>query len=267
MLVELALIAELTLAREINLLVKLSPVAMFSEQQPQGQPILSRIPTQSWYPPSVITPPSVSKVSSRSNTSTQAGSSPLSKPGKSKFEAGQSLQSPIASLTTSFAATFPPLRDKSVEELRKLLTDQAAYIEFLHSLEQVKTLDNLQDDLKNNNIELARQNLEGESRIAELRNQCAIIRTMELAAARENFDRVQMEARNLFNRFRITVLVKRLQEAADQVDEESERLHKQLLTGEIELSEYIPEYKKLRATYHRRCLIRHEATVTAGVPS
>lgn len=238
-----------------------------SEQQPQGQPNLSRIPTQSWYPSSVLTPTSLSRVSSASNNSAQSGSSSLSKPGKSNLEPGRSLQSPNASPTTSFAATFPPLRDKSVEELRKLLTDKGAYTEFLHSLDQVKTLDNLQEDLKNSNIELAKQNLEGESKIAELRNQCAIIRTMELAAARENFDRVQMEARNLVNRLHAPILVEKLQEAADQVDEESERLHQQLLVGEIELSDYIAKYKKLRVIYHRRTLIRLAATGTAGLPS
>eukprot|EP00250_Pteridium_aquilinum_P005178 c15313_g1_i2 orf=516-869(+) len=105
-------------------------------------------------------------------------------------------------------------------------------------------------------MELAKQNLEGESKIAELRNQCAIIRTMELAAAQENFGKVQEEQRNLVARSSAPVLIQKLQEAADQVDEESERLHQQLLAGEIELVEYISKYRKSRVLYHRRILTR-----------
>ncbi|KAI5058404.1 hypothetical protein GOP47_0026574 [Adiantum capillus-veneris] len=239
-------------------------VAMFrSEQQRQGQPSLSHIPTQSWYPPSVLSPnTSLSRVSSASTTT----SSSLSKSGKSNLESGALPQSPSSVSSTSFAATFPPLKDKSVEELRKLLTDKAAYNEFLHTLDQVKTLDILQEDLRKSNIELAQQNLEGESHIAELRNQCAIIRTMELAAAQENFAKAKEEKRNLVDRFSGSALITQLQEAADQVDEESERLHEQLLVGEIDLAEYIPKYRKLRALYHKRILTRLAATGTMRPP-
>lgn len=159
------------------------------------------------------------------------------------------------------------MRDKSVEELRKLLTDKAAYNEFLHSLDQVKTLDILQDDLRKSNVELAKQNLERESEVAELRNQCAIIRTMELAASQENLDKVQKQEKEMANRLSVSALLEKLQEAADEVDEESEQLHRQLLAGQIELMEFIPKYRKLRLLYHRRILTRLAARVSAGLPS
>lgn len=226
-----------------------------SEQQRQGQPSLTQIPTQSWYPPSVLSPnTSLSRVPSASSN-TSLGSSSLSKPGKSSFESGVLPQSPSSlSPTTSFAATYPPLKDKSVEELKNLLTDKAAYNEFLHSLDQVKTFDMLQEDLKKSNIELAKQNLEGESKIAELRNQCAIIRTMELAAAQENFAKAEEKKRNLIDEFSGPALIAKLEEAADKVDKESEQLHQQLLAGEIDMNEYLPKFRKLRVLHHKRTL-------------
>ncbi|MCO5556653.1 hypothetical protein L7F22_010204 [Adiantum nelumboides] len=234
-----------------------------SEQQCRGHPSLTQIPTQSWYPPPVLSPnTNISRVASAS-TST---SSSLSKPGKPKVESGSLPQSPSSASSSSLAATFPPLKDKSVEELRKLLTDKGAYYEFLHTLDQVKTLDILQEDLRKSNIELAKQNLEGESKIAELRNQCAIIRTMELAAAQENFAKAQEEQRNLVDRFSGPVLIAKLEEAADQVDKESERLHQQLLGGEIGLAEYIPKFRKLRAIYHKRILTLLAASGTMRTP-
>ena len=43
-------------------------------------------------------------------------------------------------------------------------------------------------------------------------------------------------------------------EGMDKTDEESEALHRQLLDREIDLGAFVPKYKKLRNTYHRRAL-------------
>ncbi|KAH7290106.1 hypothetical protein KP509_30G032100 [Ceratopteris richardii] len=118
----------------------------------------------------------------------------------------------------------------------------------------------LQEDLKKSNIELAKQNLEAESKIIELKNQCAIIRTSELATAQENFSRAQEEKRNLLDKFSDRALINKLQAAADEVDEESEMLHRRLLRGEMELAEYIPKYRRLRVLYHKRILTRLAAS-------
>ena len=125
-----------------------------NQQQQQGQSNLSRIPTQSWYPPSVLGSGSLPRASSSPNIA--------------EFASRSNLQSRVLpeSPSTVFTATFPPLKDKrllfshtctfpcvidkgiltfcfgySVEELRKLMMDKAAYNELLHSLDQVRTLD------------------------------------------------------------------------------------------------------------------------------
>ena len=40
----------------------------------------------------------------------------------------------------------------------------------------------------------------------------------------------------------------------NETDEESEKLHQQLLEKEIDLSTFIQKYRKLREAYHKRAL-------------
>lgn len=43
--------------------------------------------------------------------------------------------------------------------------------------------------------------------------------------------------------------------AMNEADEESEKLHEQLLEREIDLGTFVQKYKRLRTTYHKRALI------------
>lgn len=53
-------------------------------------------------------------------------------------------------------------------------------------------------------------------------------------------------------------------EAMNKTEEESENLHRQLLDSEIDLGTFVPKYKKLRNTYHRRALV-HLAAKTSSI--
>ncbi|KAF5189237.1 Vacuolar protein-sorting-associated protein 37-like protein [Thalictrum thalictroides] len=143
----------------------------------------------------------------------------------------------------------------SVDELRKLLSDKDAYNEFLLSLEQVKTQNNLRDELRKETLQLARENLEKESRMVELRNQCRIIRTTELAAAQEKLSELQRRKEETLNFYSASSHFQRLQDSMNKIEEESETLHKQLLDKEIDLTTFVQKHKKLRTTYHRQALI------------
>ncbi|KAJ1378338.1 vacuolar protein-sorting-associated protein 37-like protein 1 [Sesbania bispinosa] len=80
--------------------------------------------SQSWYPPSVMS----SSNSSRPATPTSSSSSPRPSSHVPPAEA---------------AGVIAVLKDKSVDELRKLLADKDAYQQFLHSLDQVKIQTNV----------------------------------------------------------------------------------------------------------------------------
>ncbi|GAV62920.1 Mod_r domain-containing protein [Cephalotus follicularis] len=211
------------------------------DQQPQD------ISTQSWYPPSVVSSPN----SSRPSTPGSSSSSSFNLPSHiSPAEA---------------AGIIALLKDKSVDELRKLLSDKEAYQQFLFSLDQVKIQNNIRDELRKETLQLARENLEKEPRIMELRNQCRIIRTTELAAAQEKLNELERQKEEIMRFYSPASLLQRLQEAMNKTEEESENLHRQLLDREIDMGAFVQKYKKLRTTYHRRALINIAAKTSSAV--
>ncbi|XP_057852524.2 vacuolar protein-sorting-associated protein 37 homolog 1 isoform X3 [Cryptomeria japonica] len=141
------------------------------------------------------------------------------------------------------------------DELRTYLTDKDAYNKILHSIGEVKHMGHLRDDLCMKTTQLARKNIENATQIAELKNQCAIIRTTELAVAEEKFSELEKQGQELASLSPV-VLLEKLGDAANIIDEESENLQHLIMSGEIELSDFIQNYKKMRRVYHTRTLLR-----------
>ncbi|KAL3825833.1 hypothetical protein ACJIZ3_021862 [Penstemon smallii] len=211
-------------------------------QEQQAHPRPQEISTDSWYPPSVVSSPNSSRPMTPS-ASTSSSFRPTDRP------------SSLSNVSPAEAAgIIATLKDKSVDELRKLLSDKDAYHNFLHSLEPVKTQSRVRDELRNETLQLARENLEKEPRIMELRNQCRIIRTTELATAQEKLHELERKKEETQKHYSPSSLLRRLQEAINETDEESEALHRQLLNGEIDLTAFVQKYKKMRYTYHKRAL-------------
>ncbi|KAG7017401.1 Vacuolar protein-sorting-associated protein 37-like 2, partial [Cucurbita argyrosperma subsp. argyrosperma] len=233
------------------------------------------VTTQSWYPPSVSSsrPATPGSTSSNHSSSQRLSGRPQSPSHVSPAEA---------------AGIISALKDKSVDELRKLLSDKDAYNQFLLSLDQVKIQNNLKDELRKETLQLASENLEKEPRIMELRNQvwvyqkmvnslalyatsllfilsqCRIIRTTELAAAEEKLNELDRKKEDIMKLCSPASLLKRLQERMKETEEESEKVHMQLLEREIDLSSFTHKYKKLRMDYHRRALIQLAARTTSN---
>ncbi|KOM29248.1 hypothetical protein LR48_Vigan641s003600 [Vigna angularis] len=212
--------------------------------------------SQSWYPPSVVSSPSSSRPATPSGSSSSLPHRPSSHVPPSEA-----------------AGVIAVLKDKSVDELRKLLSDKDAYQQFLHSLDQVKIQTNLKDELCKENLQLAvepkllpstEENLQKEPRIMELRNQCRIIRTTELAAAKEKLNELEKQKEEMLKLNSPASLVQRIQESANKTEEESDNLHQHFLDGEIDLGAFLQKYKKLRTTYHKKTLI-HLAAKTSTV--
>ncbi|XP_021908498.1 vacuolar protein-sorting-associated protein 37 homolog 1 [Carica papaya] len=212
----------------------------WGSQEQQAQPRPQEVSSQSWYPPSVA-------------SSTGSSSRPAT-PGQSPSHVSPSEAAGIIAL----------LKDKNVDELRKLLSDKDAYNQFLLSLDQVKIQNNIRDELRKETLQLARENLEKEPRIMELRTQCRIIRTTELAAAQEKLNELERQKEEILKFYSPVSLLHKLQESMNKTEEESEALHRQLLDREIDLGTFVQKYKKLRTTYHRRALI-HLAAKTSSI--
>ncbi|PKI57644.1 vacuolar protein-sorting-associated protein 37 homolog 1-like [Punica granatum] len=217
------------------------------EQQEQSRAQDSSSP--SWYPPSVGSSPTSSRPSTPGSSS--HGSFSLSSHTTSHVSPSEA------------SGIINQLKDKSVDELRKLLSDEDAYNQFLLSLDQVKMQNNLRDELRNETLQLARNNLEKEPQIMELRNQCRIIRTTELAAAQEKLNELEKRKEETMKSLSPSSFLQKLQEAMNKTEEDSEALHRQLLEHEIELGAFVQKYKKLRNIYHRRALIHLAARASS----
>ncbi|XP_059646787.1 vacuolar protein-sorting-associated protein 37 homolog 1-like [Cornus florida] len=230
--------------------------SFWGSQEQQAQPPPQEISTGSWYPPSVVNSPSSSRPSTPgSNSSSNFGPQrPTDQPS-----------TPSHVSPAEAAGIIALLKDKNVDELRKLLSDKDAYQKFLLSLDQVKIQNNVRDELRKETLQLARGNLEKEPRILELRNQCRIIRTTELAAAQEKLHDLEKQKQETLKFYSPVSFLHRLEEAMSKTEEESEALHQQLLDREIDLGVFVQKYKKLRNTYHRRASIHLAAKTSLTV--
>ncbi|CAM0871832.1 unnamed protein product [Alopecurus aequalis] len=220
------------------------PLFGSSQQQQQPEPNFQDVPTQSWYPPSVV------GSSSRPSTPTSSSASPHQRADHQQ-SSSRGQPSPAEA-----AGIIARLKDKSVDELQRLLKDKEAYNAFFSSLDQVKTQNNLRGELRKETLQLARENLEKEQRISELRNQCTIIRTTELAAAEDRLADLERQKDEIMRSYSPAALLDKLQSTMAKLDEESEELHEKFLEKDVDLPTFVQKYKKLRAAHHK-CALLH----------
>ncbi|KAM3205067.1 vacuolar protein-sorting-associated protein 37 1 isoform X2 [Capsicum annuum] len=226
-------------------------------KEQQAQSSSQEANNASWhsqYSPSVISTPSSSRPATPSSSSSSSfnAQSPTNRPSSVSHD------SPAET-----AGIIAALRNKSVNELKKLVTGKDVYHNFLISLEAVKTQDSVRDELWNETLLLvnrfeqnpyAGENLEKEPWIMELRNQCRIICTTELAAAQEKMHELERRKEELLKLYSPVSLLHQLQDAMKKTEEESEALLGQLLDREIDLTTFVQKSKKLGCSYHKRAL-------------
>ncbi|XP_006665021.1 vacuolar protein-sorting-associated protein 37 homolog 1-like isoform X2 [Oryza brachyantha] len=217
-----------------------------NSQQQQPDPNFQDNPAQPqpWYPPSVV------GSSSHPSTPSSSSVSPHQRASDNPQSSSRGQPSPAEA-----AGIIARLKDKSIDELQRLLKDKEAYSAFFNSLDQVKTQNNLRDELRKETVQLARENLEKEQRILELRNQCSIIRTTELAAAQDRLADLERQKDEIMRSYSPAALLDKLQKSTAKLDEESEELHQKFLEKDIDLPTFVHKYKKLRTTYHKQALL------------
>lgn len=220
-------------------------VNFWGTKQNQAQSSRQEANNASRYSPSVVSSPSSSRPETHSSNSSGGFNvqSPTNRPSSVSWV------SPAEA-----SGIIDALQNKSVNELKKLVSDKDAYHNFLISLEAVKTQNNVRDELRDETLQLARENLEKEPLIMELSNQCRIIRTTELATAQEKMHELERKKEELLKLYSPESLLHQLQDAMKKTEEESEALLGQLLDREIDLTTFVQKYKKLGCSYHKRAL-------------
>ncbi|KAH9306458.1 hypothetical protein KI387_010862, partial [Taxus chinensis] len=136
------------------------------------------------------------------------------------------------------------LREKTVDELERLLTDEKAYKEFLHSIEQVRQQDALPEEIQNVNAQIDCRIREKETQFLDLTKQCSDRKSIDLPAAQEKFDELKKQAEEC-NGYHASGV-------ENAYGTELENLNEQLLAGELELSDFIEKHKKLGIIRYRR---------------
>ncbi|KAL2323164.1 hypothetical protein Fmac_027543 [Flemingia macrophylla] len=179
--------------------------------------------------------------------------------GSQEHKRGSSSINSNTARTDRFAAI---LKDKSVDELQKLLSNKEAYQQFLSSLDEVKIQNNVKDELCKETLQLVDENLKKEPRIVELRNQYRIICTTQLAGAQEKLSELDKQKEEMLKLNSPLYLIHRIQEAVNKTEEESENLHQQFLDREIDIGAFLYKYKSLRTAYHRKSLIHLAAKIS-----
>ncbi|KAF8776350.1 hypothetical protein HU200_003578 [Digitaria exilis] len=215
--------------------------ACSSSQPQQTDPNFQNIPTQSWYPPAVV------GSSSRPSPPTSSSASPHQRASDHPQSSSHGQPSPAEA-----AGIIVRLKDKSIEELQRLLKDKEAYNVFFNSLDQVKTQKNVHDELRKETLQLTRENLEKEQRSLELRNQCTIIRATELAAAQDRLTDLERQKDDITRSCSPSALLHKLQTSMAKLDEESEEMHQK---KDMDLTTFVQKYKRLRTAYHKQALL------------
>ncbi|KAK9803637.1 hypothetical protein WJX72_007678 [[Myrmecia] bisecta] len=157
---------------------------------------------------------------------------------------------------------LPELQALTAEELAALLVDDGKYRKLALDIMAKSQIEQVKAQARRQTAELAAANLAKEGTIAELRNQIAIIRSSEYAAAKEAFDDRLRRQQAVLAKLQPEALIAKLAKLAAAADEESERLYDSFIANELPLEGFMDSYIKLRTLYHERELKRQTAPTT-----
>lgn len=146
---------------------------------------------------------------------------------------------------------FQELENMSIEQLEKILNEEISLETHISSMESVKSMTTLRDQLRDSNRESAEESLVQEESLstahAEVSELQARIR-VEVTKYQELFDEASKKFAKSSEDMLREVNVKR-----DAIDVESEAISTAFKKGEIDLSTFSEDFLKARKSYHTIC--------------
>mmetsp|Transcript_15146 Transcript_15146/g.25943 ORF Transcript_15146/g.25943 Transcript_15146/m.25943 type:complete len:333 (-) Transcript_15146:381-1379(-) len=200
-------------------------------------------------------PPTCKSPATMSSSSSASRSSPKPLPAPQRFTA-----------VPSVPVEFPELRTKTSAELETMLQDQETFDGWLKQQPGVVNLKNIRDQIAANNALLNQRVNELEERVRGADEEYEPIR-IALDTKMAQLDQVTRKKRDLLDRETAGVQMQRLQEGADEVDGESQRVAERMCSGGVDAKQFISEYLDLRRRYHSRMARREWAAASAPVAS
>lgn len=146
---------------------------------------------------------------------------------------------------------FECLRGLSVEELRKLQDDDAAFDKFFNDLELVKSPMQIRDEMRTSNVEQARKNLEFSETIEALQKEVEALEE-KARVARQEFDQVAKRQQKTLDKYDPGKILKILDEKAEELDAASETVAENFKNGDTPVQGFVKQYLEIRQLYHLR---------------
>ncbi|OQS03448.1 hypothetical protein THRCLA_04251 [Thraustotheca clavata] len=202
----------------------------YAASQTQQQP-----PSYTQYPASMLSTPASYKSYSRESTP------PPQKP-KEQY---------VHTQTPAIPTSFPELNELPTSQLENLVSDRQALKAYIRNMDSVINFMKLYEELLKGNTELAEKNLTFESTVADLQKDVQGLKT-QVQAAQEVLNVKQARQQEILSRVRPDILVERVSQAAEEMDENTEDIGSRFTNGEMDVNQFLSEYIPSRKLYHLR---------------
>ncbi|RHZ85445.1 hypothetical protein Glove_65g68 [Diversispora epigaea] len=143
------------------------------------------------------------------------------------------------------------LLTKSKEELEDLLNNDIVFESFLETVEPLRGMNALQNEVMLNNKLHAEKTLSQEQELIQLQQKVESKEKefKELYSTLQEKNQIQQES---LQRFSPSVLLTKLKSEVHQSDELSEQMAASFLLDKLECDQFLKHYKEIRKVYHMR---------------
>lgn len=154
---------------------------------------------------------------------------------------------------------FPQLQTLSNDQLQELLFNKEAFLKLADSVIEDSQPMHVKKLLARGNMDLAQANLEREGEVGEIKNQIAIIRSSEYAAAKEAFDVAYTRQEAILQKIKPQALIEALGEKAAEADEAAEKLHEDMMQRNVPIEGFLGPFIAQKKLFHQRELKQQAA--------
>lgn len=163
--------------------------------------------------------------------------------------------SPIEIPMPVLPGNFSEVDRLSLSEIQELLEDDMLLNNFVESLGNYKGPQSLRDDLQEDVINLARQNLEKKEELEMTKREVLLYSEMleEEVRRAEEFEKKRREQLSVYS---LKNLSDMLADGMDKDDIESEEVRSQFENGKLDLNEFVKQYLKIRTEYHKKFIVK-----------
>jgi len=146
---------------------------------------------------------------------------------------------------------FPQLENMQLDDLERLLNDDDEFYMFFETLDQVKSMQTIRDDLMKANEDTARKNLSFQQELEQKKSEVEILQA-NIKDQRNQFDQQAKRQQEISKRFTSEALLAKLTESINQSEQNAEDVTTKFLNKEIDSRDFIKTFSEKKKLYHLR---------------